>query len=38
MNESTDKELLSELADYELGIQIEWTIKRYSYAELEAEL
>jgi hypothetical protein len=38
MNESTDKELLSELADYELGLQIEWTIKRYSYAELECEL
>jgi len=38
INESTDRELLSELADYELGIQIEWTIKRYSYAELECEL
>jgi len=38
INESTDRELLSELADYELGLQIEWTIKRYSYAELECEL
>jgi hypothetical protein len=38
INESTDRELLSELADYELGMQIEWTIKRYSYAELECEL
>jgi hypothetical protein len=38
MNESKDKELLSELADYELGIQIEWAIKKYSYAELECEL
>jgi hypothetical protein len=38
INESTDRELLSELADYELGIQIEWTIKRYSYAKLECEL
>jgi hypothetical protein len=38
MNESTDKELLSELADYELGMQIEWTIRRYSSAKLECEL
>jgi len=38
MNESKDRELLSELADYELGMQIEWTIKKYSYAKLECEL
>jgi|GEM_PF-6798794 len=38
INESTDRELLSELADYELGMQVEWTIKRYSYAKLECEL
>jgi hypothetical protein len=29
---------LSELADYELGMQIEWTIRRYSSAKLECEL
>jgi hypothetical protein len=38
INESKDRELLSELADYELGMQIEWTIKKYSYAKLECEL
>jgi len=38
LNSSKDRELLSELADYELGIQIEWTIRKYSSAELECEL
>jgi hypothetical protein len=38
INESTDRELISELADYELGIQIEWTIRKYLSAELECEL
>jgi len=37
-NDTQDKTLSSELADYELGCKIEWTIKRYGHMNLECEL
>jgi len=35
---NVSKEAESQLADYELGCMIEWTIKRYGEMSLEAEL